>query len=370
MRAALPLLAAAALSCGCAGKTGSAPAAPSLDPGLDLGDPDLTLGEPVEVENLVVWPVLRIADAPRPLAAPARYLPLDDALRAGDARVLEKGEVDELVIVNDGELPVLCLSGEVLEGGQQDRIVAEDVVIQPGETAPLASFCVERGRWHTEAGDASGGRAFRSAELLVAGDVKAAAQLTSDQGQVWAGVARVQQANAVRSDTETYVALRDSEEVQARVEERASRVLAALRRVEGAVGLVAAVDLGEESEFVTGEIFGDAALCAAYRDKLVRAFALDSLSGGGNPARVPAEQTLGGLGYSGQALLESDTFSLGSLALSAAARPSATAGGIARPRPGIEVVLIGESTIEAASSGLEHVHRTLYKRRAPSGEDE
>ena len=42
------------------------------------------------------------------------------------------------------------MAGEVVKGGKQDRVIAQDVVLAPGETIDLNAFCVEKNRWVTK----------------------------------------------------------------------------------------------------------------------------------------------------------------------------------------------------------------------------
>ncbi|MGV0109945.1 ARPP-1 family domain-containing protein [Arthrobacter sp. CP30] len=55
--------------------------------------------------------------------------------------------VNRLAVTNKNTRPALLLEGELLEGGHQHRVCAVDVIIAPGETAEVRTFCVEQGRW-------------------------------------------------------------------------------------------------------------------------------------------------------------------------------------------------------------------------------
>lgn len=55
-------------------------------------------------------------------------------------------QVSLLTVTNNGPHPALLLEGELLEGGQQHRTCARDVVLGPGETRDIDTFCVEAGR--------------------------------------------------------------------------------------------------------------------------------------------------------------------------------------------------------------------------------
>src|SRR5687767_4313660 len=74
-------------------------------------------------------------------------------------------QVSRLTVTNNGPNPALLLEGELLEGGQQHRTCARDVVLGPGETSDVDTFCVEAGRW--EEGQSSHRRQARRAPLNV-----------------------------------------------------------------------------------------------------------------------------------------------------------------------------------------------------------
>jgi len=57
------------------------------------------------------------------------------------------GEVNTLQIENTSRDTVMILSGEVVQGGKQDRMVAQDVILYPKSKKDLAVYCVEHGRW-------------------------------------------------------------------------------------------------------------------------------------------------------------------------------------------------------------------------------
>src|SRR5207244_234905 len=74
---------------------------------------------------------------------------LEQALKKGTFVVHETGEVNELAVENTSpDSEVFIQFGDVVKGGRQDRIIANDIIIPPssGKT-PVVSFCVEPGRW-------------------------------------------------------------------------------------------------------------------------------------------------------------------------------------------------------------------------------
>ncbi|MET4145473.1 DUF6569 family protein [Arthrobacter sp. UYCo732] len=100
-------------------------------------------------------------------------------------------QVARLTVTNNGPHPALLLEGELLEGGQQHRTCARDVVLGPGETRDIDTFCVEAGRW--EAGQSSHRRQARRAPLNVRSELANGLEdrrRGDRQGRIWERVSR------------------------------------------------------------------------------------------------------------------------------------------------------------------------------------
>jgi hypothetical protein len=75
-------------------------------------------------------------------------LTLNEALAKGAVKVHETGSVNELTVENTGKDEVYVQAGDIVKGGQQDRVLSVDLLLPPrsGEVS-IAAFCVEPGRW-------------------------------------------------------------------------------------------------------------------------------------------------------------------------------------------------------------------------------
>jgi hypothetical protein len=161
-------------------------------------------------ENLAIYPVHGAsANGPVPLT-------LQEALANGSAQVHETGNVNELQVENTGNTEVFIQSGDIVKGGQQDRVLTVSLIIPPHSgRMPIASFCVEQGRWSARGGEdarrfTTAAAAVPSREAKIAmkvpaaqpaappapGDAHAAYLLSSDisrrQRDVWNNVAKIQ----------------------------------------------------------------------------------------------------------------------------------------------------------------------------------
>src|SRR5436190_14614829 len=91
-----------------------------------------------------------------PATVKGDYLTLDEALAAKKVIVNETGNVNELTIENQSDQAVYVQSGDIVKGGRQDRTIGVDIVLAPHSgKLPVASFCVEHGRWSGRGGGES-----------------------------------------------------------------------------------------------------------------------------------------------------------------------------------------------------------------------
>ncbi|WP_336031147.1 ARPP-1 family domain-containing protein [Geodermatophilus sp. FMUSA9-8] len=123
----------------------------------------LHVGQGTAHGPLTVFPVWTDA----PTAAP-RYLtstgaPVDVAERSGSPAV------DQLVVTNRADRPVLLLAGELLEGGWQTRALTTTTLLAPDRPTVARVVCVEQGRWHGGQTHARRGRRAPATVLRVLG---------------------------------------------------------------------------------------------------------------------------------------------------------------------------------------------------------
>jgi hypothetical protein len=138
-----------------------------------------------------------------------KYVTLDEAMKKNMVKVTEhdRGEVSTLFIENVSTDTVMILAGEVVQGGKQDRMVGQDVVLNPKSgKKDLSVFCVEHGRWSA----GSSGKAFKQSYAISSNEVRKAGVVKKDQGEVWNKVAENTSKNKAASSTGTLAALKQS----------------------------------------------------------------------------------------------------------------------------------------------------------------
>jgi hypothetical protein len=114
----------------------------ALLPGLSRAAAEPVISGPFTQGNLAIYFVHG------PSAPGAVPLTLQEAMAKGTVRVIETGSVNELKIENLGNEDVFIQSGDIVKGGRQDRVLTVSFVLprKSGEV-PIASYCVEHGRW-------------------------------------------------------------------------------------------------------------------------------------------------------------------------------------------------------------------------------
>jgi len=264
---------------------------------FDVGDEHLRIGAASVVGSVSVFPIFSENQARL-----GPIVSLQSALADKTAEVREHGAddpdlssatVNQLVIENKGAVPIYVLAGTIVKGGKQDRQIGQDFVVEPHSVASVDAFCVEHGRWTgSREGVATGGK-FEALKQLATTKVRAAGQYESNQGEVWAEVAKVNAEQGKDAPSGTLLATVDDSELSRRRERAAKSIRARLedaRPNDALVGMAYAV--GGKVRGVRW--FANHELFTMFRDVLVNTAAMDAVSAKpeqGN-ARVDAAQVV------------------------------------------------------------------------------
>jgi len=115
-------------------------------------------------------------------------LTLQEALEQKKVIVYETQDVNELAIRNVSNQDVYVQAGDIVKGGQQDRMISVDLIVPPRSgKMPIAAFCVEHGRWSAR-GNEQAASFSSSADAVATKDIKLAAKRSVSQGAVWENV--------------------------------------------------------------------------------------------------------------------------------------------------------------------------------------
>jgi hypothetical protein len=120
------------------------------------------------------------------------YLTLQEAMRQKKVVVRETGDVNELTIQNRSTQEVFVQAGDIVKGGQQDRVLALDLILPPKSgRIPINAFCVEHSRWNQRGQEAV--TAFSASDkMLATKGLKLAARNSQSQSEVWENVSVAQ----------------------------------------------------------------------------------------------------------------------------------------------------------------------------------
>ncbi len=144
---------------------------------------DYSLSGPYTHKNLTIFLIhgKNLIEGKAPLT-------LQEALEQKKVIVYETQDVNELSIENVSSEDVYVQSGDIVKGGQQDRLLAVDLIVPPKSgKIPIAAFCVEQGRW-SRRGNEQAAFFSSSAEVAATKDIKLAAKQANSQSGVWKNV--------------------------------------------------------------------------------------------------------------------------------------------------------------------------------------
>lgn len=146
------------------------------------------------------------------------------------------GTVNTLFAKNNSQDTIFIMAGEVVKGGKQDRVIAQDVVIAPGESLNLSAFCVEQNRWTTK--EENGGK-FTGYFNVTNMDIRKTVATEQNQGEVWRKVGEQTQKNGASSSTGTYTNLENSPEYQANLAKYMEKFKTAFQNDSNVIGVIA-----------------------------------------------------------------------------------------------------------------------------------
>lgn len=249
-------------------------------PQLKEVTPRVRVGPATERHNLTIFPLF--ADDH---VAPAEYIPVGAAIRAGSARITEiseGGSVPTLNLENLTDIPILIIDGEELLGARQNRI-SNLTILAPGKhTLPLPVSCVERGRWSyrsrefAESPDIAyhGARAKKARAVTL--NLAMSGSRVSDQSEVWEEIDAISSKLGFSSPTSAMQDVYQSRRTT--IEEYLTGVSVADDQI-GAIFAINGTPAGVE-------MFDSPETLRTYMPKILRSYALDALA---NQTLAPAK---------------------------------------------------------------------------------
>ena len=210
------------------------------------------------------------------------FLTLQEALAQKKVIVYETKDVNELAIRNLSNQDVYVQSGDIVRGGDQDRMISTDFIVPPNSgRMPIAAFCVESGRWSKRGNEVNA--SFGSSENSVATkELKLAAKVSNSQQAVWENVSLAQDKLSKNvGATVNAAASRSSLELSvenAKVKETTAGYLEALagilRNKTDVIGYAFAIN----GKVNSADVYASGALFAKLWPKLLKASAIEAIA--------------------------------------------------------------------------------------------
>ncbi len=281
--------------------------------------------EAITYEKLRIYPILGNSDYLKNHAELGNLLNLSEALADDKIRILEMGEndsqrqpdmvfspqsmnggsilplnvepnsaagraytegatVNTLTIENLSNDTVYIMAGDVVQGGRQDRVIAEDIIAMPnsGKIA-VPVFCVEPTRWQyrdkaagTQKKDEEQIFAFTGYFNVASNSIRHTVKHQKNQSEVWSKVGDMRARHNVAGKTSTYGDLANSKSYKKRSQAYLNELEGAFENSENVVGCL--VVSGDK---VLGcDIFGTPNLFKKQYKALIHAYVSETVTYG------------------------------------------------------------------------------------------
>lgn len=210
------------------------------------------------------------------------FLTLQEAMMQKKVVVYETKSVNELAIQNVSDEDIYVQSGDIVKGGQQDRMIGVDLIVpRRSGKMPIAAFCVEHGRWSGRGNERS--TVFSSSSDSVSTkEIKLAAKRGNSQGGVWESVTVVQnklsQKVGARVNSDVSASSLQLAVENHKVRESADGYIKALSNIvngsRDVIGYVFAIN----GQVNSADVYGSNALFKKLWPKLLKANAVEAIA--------------------------------------------------------------------------------------------
>lgn len=210
------------------------------------------------------------------------FLTLQEAMVQKKVVVYETKSVNELAIQNISDEDIYVQSGDIVKGGQQDRMIGVDLIVpRRSGKMPIAAFCVEHGRWSGR-GEERSTVFSSSSDVVSTREIKLAAKRSNSQGGVWESVSVVQdklsqnlgaRVNSTVSASSLQLAVENR-----KVQETADSYIKALSGIvnsnKDVIGYVFAIN----GKVNSADVYGSSSLFKKLWPKLLKANAIEAIA--------------------------------------------------------------------------------------------
>lgn len=197
------------------------------------------------------------------------------------------GTVNTLFIENTSNDTIMIMAGEVVKGGKQDRVLAQDMVLLPHSgRKDISVFCVEHGRWQYSAESQKANHSFYGYSKVSTMSVRKAAVVEKDQQKVWKNVADVTAKNAASSNSGSYTALDTSSTYNYELKAYLDFFGPKMNSQANVIGMVACTG----DKVIGCDMFATPDMFQQYFDNLMSSYSTEAISNGS--AAIAGQQTV------------------------------------------------------------------------------
>ena len=210
------------------------------------------------------------------------FLTLQEALAQKKVRVYETKDVNELAIRNLSNEDIYVQAGDIVRGGDQDRMISIDFIVPPRSgRMPIAAFCVESGRW-SKRGEEQATYFSSSDNAVATKELKIAAKVANSQQVVWEKVSAAQEkigrnvggsVNSPVSATSLELSVEDSK-VKATTAAYLDALNGIIRNKPDVIGYAFAIN----GHVNSADVYASHALFAKLWPKLLKASAVEAIA--------------------------------------------------------------------------------------------
>jgi hypothetical protein len=209
----------------------------------------------------------------------SKIVTLQEALAQGTATVHDRGN---LIIENRGNAPLFIQSGDIVKGGNQDRVLPYDMLLSANtKTNPVNAFCVESGRSHPRGNEVSSSFQVATEQLPGRALKLAMYQPNNPQGAVWANVSNLQNnltrhvgdVRSRQSTTSLQLTL-EHPQVQRAIEGAMNNLVPVTQDQNDVIGFAVAIN----GTIHSADVYASSSLFLKAWPKLIRASAVEALA--------------------------------------------------------------------------------------------
>jgi len=260
---------------------------------------NLTIKETANVQftykNLRLYPIYAnqtFIDAHKDIG---KYTPLQKALEQKKVAVTETvgtspnsnlnqqnvqsgGEtVNTLYIENTSNDTIMLMAGEVVKGGKQDRVLAQDMILTPRSgKKDISVFCVEQGRWTYSEDSKKADNAFYGYSKVSSMNVRKVAVVDKSQQKVWENVKDVTSKNSAATESGTYTALDTSKKYNADLKGYSDYFKAMMKTQGNVIGVVACTG----DKVIGCDMFATTDMFNLYFENLMNSYSTEAITNG------------------------------------------------------------------------------------------